>query len=142
MRECYSDYKYESFRSNLRSLRLAVKDGLSRAEKDEEAFLHDLSLFGKQADGKWHQSDAYKILKDDMKAGLLTGKKPKEVYNSRHQYHAFPLTKFRNQIYHELDRVLKIQMIKDGNHPRFNRLKKHDPRKFKVKSSEVLPHKN
>ena len=141
MRDCYSDYKYERFRSNLRSLRLAVKNGLERAEKDEEAFLHDMNLFGKQAEGKWHRSDAYKILKEDIKSGQLKDKKPKEVYNSRHEYHAFTLTKFRKQVYHEHDRIQKLQMIKDGAHPRFNRLKKHDPRKYKVKSSEVLPTK-
>ena len=36
MRDCYSDYKYETFITNLWSLRLAVKNGLGRAERDEE----------------------------------------------------------------------------------------------------------
>ena len=142
MRDCYADYKYENFRTNLRSLRLSVKNGLSRAEADEEAYLHDKALYGKTADGAWHRSVAYTLLKDDIKTGKIVGRKPKEVYESRNEYKTFPLKKFRNQIYHEHERIEKINLIKNGMHPRFNRLKKHDPHKYKVESSEIFPNKS
>ena len=93
MRDCYADYKYENFRANLRSLRLAVKEGLSRAEADEEAYLDDKALYGKTADGAWHRSVAYTLLKDDMRTGKVDGKKPKEVYDSRKEYKTFTLKK-------------------------------------------------
>ena len=89
MRDCYADYKYENFRSNLRSLRLAVKEGLSPAEADEEAYLHDKTLFGKTADWAWHQFVAYTLLKDDIRTGQVDGGKPKEVYESRNEYKTF-----------------------------------------------------
>ena len=66
-------------------------------------------------------------------------KKPKEVYDSRKEYKTFTLKKIRNQIYHEHERRAKLTLIKNGMHPRFNRLKTHDPHKYKVKSSEILP---
>ena len=136
-RECYSKFKYENFRSNLRTLRKAVKDGLGRAERDEAAFLHDKNLFGKKADGAWHRSDAYKVLKHEIKKGKLEGKKPKEIYNSKSEFKSFPLPKFRNQIYHEIVRMEKEKLIKEGKHPRFLR-RKHDPRTYKVKSTEIM----
>ena len=51
MRPCYKDYKYTNFRTNLRSLRVAVKKDLGRAEEDEAAYLHDKRLFGEDAAG-------------------------------------------------------------------------------------------
>ena len=137
MRECYSKFKYENFRSNLRSLRKAVKDGLDRAETDEAAFLHDMHLFGEKADGAWHRSDAYKVLKDEIKKGKVEGKKPKVIYNGKSEFKAFPLAKFRNQIYHEHVRIEKEKLIKEGKHPRFLR-RTHDPRTYKVKSTEIM----
>ena len=57
MRPCYKDYKYTNFRTNLRTLRVAVKKDLGQAEEDEAAYLHDKSLFGKDTTVGWHRSE-------------------------------------------------------------------------------------
>ena len=144
MRPCYSKFKYKNFRTNLRSLRKLVERDFVRAEVDEQAYLHDKALFGITADGAWHRSDACKLLKDDILKGKLEGKKPKEVYESRAEYQEYSLQKLRSQVYHEHTRQEKIKSIKEGRHPRFNRLKlKHqwDPKNEKVKSSDIFPRK-
>ena len=140
MRPVYSDYKYTNFRTNLRSLRHGVKRDLSRAESDEAAYMHDKNLIIESASKPWHRSDAYKLLKEDIGSGKAEGVKPQGLYNSRIEYKEFPLKKFRNQIYHEQDRIIKKKMIAQGTHPRFARLR-HDPRKEKIKSTNVFPTK-
>ena len=138
MRPEYKEYKYNNFRTNLLSLRKAVKRDLGRAELDREFYLHDKNLLqgGLNSDA-WHRSEAYELLKDDIKDGKVVGTKPKEIYTSRMEYQAFPLKKFRNQIYVEQERLRKKKMIALGTHPRF-RMLTHDPRKTKVKSTEVV----
>ena len=139
MRPEYKDYSYQNFRTNLRSLRKTVKDHLGRAELDKEFYLHDKHLFqGVTNCELWHRSEAYKLLKNDVKECKVEGTKPKELYKSKVEYQTFPLKKFRNQIYHEQTRLRKKKMIELGTHPRFGRLKRHDPRKCKIQSTEVL----
>ena len=139
MRPQYKEYKYENFRNNLLSLRKAVKRDLGRAELDKEYYQHDKHLFRGDSNlnsKAWHRSDAYNILKEDIKGGRVEGMKPKEIYNSRREYQAFSLKKVRIQIYVEQERLRKKKLIELGTHPRFGRLR-HDPRKKKVKSTEV-----
>ena len=138
MRPEYKEYKYENFRNNLLSLRKVVKRDLGRAELDKEYYQHDKHLFRGDANcEEWHTSEAYKVLKEDMKDGKVDGRKPKDIYNSRREYQAFSLKKVRNQIYVEQERLRKKKMIELGTHPRFGRLR-HDPRKKKVESTEVV----
>ena len=136
MRPCYSHYKFNSFRTNLRNLRKAVRRDLSRSEEDEAAYFHDKYLFGATTNGAWHTSDAYKNLKEDIAAGRNVGRKPKDLYNSRSEYKAFPLKKFRNAVYTECERQEKHKKIKDGKIPRFLRLQ-HDRRGNKINSSNI-----
>ena len=139
MRPEYMDYNYQKFRTNLLSLRKAVKNNLGQAELDRDCYLHDKRLFQKDSDCEvWHRAEAYKLLKNDIKDGKVEGTKPRELYKSRIEYQDFPLVKFRNQIYHEQARLRKKKMIELGTHPRFGRLKRHDPRKLKIQSTEVL----
>ena len=99
MRPEYKKYKYENFRSNLLSLQIAVKRDLGRAEIDNECYQHDKHLFRGDSNlnsKAWHRSDAYNILKEDIKGGRVEGMKPKEIYNSRREYQAFSLKKSQN----------------------------------------------
>ena len=91
MRPCYSRYKYTNFVTNLRNLRKAIAKDLRRAEDDEKYYLHDKDLFSETANGAWHRSKAYDLLKNDIRTGKLDGKKPKEVYNTRVEYQVYPL---------------------------------------------------
>ena len=67
----------------------------------------------------------------------MNGEKTKVIYNGKSKFKTFPLAKFRNQIYHEHVRVEKEKLIKERKHPRFLR-RKHDPRTYKVKSTEIM----
>ena len=75
-----------------------MKKDLGQAEADKEAYLHDENLIAQKRAGRreveWHRSDAYKLLKEDIKAGKVVGIKPMEVYYSRPEYKEFTLTKF------------------------------------------------
>ena len=114
-----------------------MKRNLGQAELDKECYQHDKHIFcGDPNCEAWHRSDAYNILKEDIKGGRVEGMKPKEIYNSRREYQAFSLKKVRIQIYVEQERLRKKKLIELGTHPRFGRLR-HDPRKKKVKSTEV-----
>ena len=138
MRPCYADFDYVNFRTNLRAMRLSVEKDLGRAEEDEKYFIHDMHYFGAMANDSWHRSEACQKLKEDMASGKCEGMKPMELYHTRLEYRAFPLKKFRNEIYHARTKLEKLKMIEHGTHPRFQRLK-HNPHDKKVKSNEILP---
>ena len=110
---------------------------MSWPNRQGTSYFHDKPLFGATTNGAWHTSDAYKYLKEDIATGRNVGRKPKDLYNSRSEYKAFPLKKFWNAIYTECKRQEKNKNIKDGKIPRFLRLQ-HDHRGNKINSSDVF----
>ena len=51
---------------------------------------------------QWQDSEAEQLLKSDLAAGIGTSIKPEQLWNSRKEYQAFPLTVFRKHIHQEL----------------------------------------
>ena len=51
MRPCYSQYKFNNFKTNLRNLRKALERDLIQSEDDEAAYFHDKCLFGTSTNG-------------------------------------------------------------------------------------------
>jgi hypothetical protein len=108
MREEYSEFKFENFRTNLKSLRDAVATSILRMQIDSVFFGHDRSVMMRERQNAprsllWIESLAPSLLKQDINEGLHERMTPAELYASRVEYHAFPLQVFRNHIYQEVD---------------------------------------
>lgn len=50
----------------------------------------------------WKDSEARKLLKEDVKNGLHLHMKPQEIWRSKPEYQMFPLSKLRGHIYQEV----------------------------------------
>jgi hypothetical protein len=81
------------------------------ASEDLAAFLHDMQIPHPQAVApaaaaaaypRLQDSEAEQLLKNDIKAGIGTSIKPEQLWNSRKEYQAFPLTVFQKHIQQEL----------------------------------------
>lgn len=108
MREEYSKFKYENFRTNLKSLREAVATSILQMQMDSLFFGHDKSIMMNERRKAprsllWIESLAPSLLKQDIDEGLHNHLTPAELYESRVEYQAFPLQVFRNHIYQEVD---------------------------------------
>jgi hypothetical protein len=108
MREEYSEFKYENFRTNLKSLRDAVATSIVRMQNDSLFFGHDKSVMMYEVQNEarsilWIESLAPLLLKQDINKGLHNRLTPSELYASRIEYQAFPLQVFRNHTYQEVD---------------------------------------
>lgn len=109
----YKKFVYTNFRSNLRTLKNMVKEQMEQATDDATALDHDLAIVGNYYSStkpRWHNSDAEKLLKEDIDAGRhnridpKTGEpiKPSKFRLDRLEYRVFDLDVFRNHIYQEL----------------------------------------
>jgi hypothetical protein len=107
----YKAYKFQNFKSNLENLHKRTSKDQNRASEDLSAFLHDMQIPRPQAVApaaavaypRWQDSEAEKLLKNDLEAGMGTSSiKPEQLWNSREEYQAFPLTVFRKHIQQEL----------------------------------------
>ena len=104
MREEYSQFKYENFRTNLKSLRDAVATSILRMQMDSVFFGHDKSVMKHERQNAprrllWIESLAPSLLKQDVNEGLHEHMTPAELYAYRVEYQEFPLQVFRNHIY-------------------------------------------
>lgn len=108
MRKEYLEFKYENFRTNLKSLRDAVATSILQMQMDSLFFGHDKSIMMNERQNAprrllWIESLAPSLLKKDIDEGLHEHLTPAELYASRTEYQAFPLQIFRNHIYQEVD---------------------------------------
>lgn len=108
MRDEYSEFKYENFRTNLKSLRETVAKNIAQMQMDSLFFGHDKSIMMNERRNApkrllWIESLAPSLLKQDIDEGLHNHLTPAELYASRVEYQTFPLQVFRNHIYQEVD---------------------------------------
>ena len=91
MRPEFQLYKLTNFKSNLGNLREAITKDHKRMQKDCEWFGHDLALLKTLRKNdplpiQWHQSEARKLLKQDIDDGLHTTMKPSDLWASRPEF--------------------------------------------------------
>lgn len=103
----YKRYKFSNFKTNLDALHKRISKDKNRADEDLAAYLHDMQIHPPPATTaaaypRWQDSDAEKLLKSDIEAGIGTALKPEQLWKSRMEYKSFPLTVFRKHIYQEL----------------------------------------
>jgi hypothetical protein len=103
----HGKWTYPNWRSNLRTLRLAIGRDRNRMTRDAISYGHDLaivkSLRSPDAKTPWHRSPAYPLLKQDVDEGKHKTMKPMLLRESRPEYSAFDLTVFRKHLYQEID---------------------------------------
>ena len=106
MCEKFQNYKFESFKANLKNLIESYEKTMSRVRRDEEALRRDLDLglFRRPAstkDGKpiWVGSAAEKFLVEDIKNGIHLQKKPQDLRKTREAYMVFDQETFRKRIH-------------------------------------------
>jgi hypothetical protein len=105
----YKGYKFQNFKTNLENLHKRMSKDQNRASEDLAACLHEMQIPRPQAAAvaaaaypRWQDSEAEQLLKNDIEAGIGTLIKPEQLWNSREEYQAFPLTVFRKHIQQEL----------------------------------------
>ena len=113
MRQSYKAFPFVNFKNNLDSLLKAVAKDIARMQHDCETYGHDLSILQTLRAGStpvlsWHLSDARKLLKTDMVAGLHKQLQPKEHRMTRPEYQLFNLEVFRKAIHSADDKKAKL----------------------------------
>ena len=110
MRPEYQLYKLVNFKTNLKNLREAIDKDYKRMQKDYEWYKHDRVLLKELRKNDppqvhWRQSEARKLLKQDIDDGLHKMMKPSKLWESRQEYLAFAPDVFRKHIHQEVDDV-------------------------------------
>jgi hypothetical protein len=114
----FTEFAFENFRSNLRTLRKKIGEKRLLALEEAEALEHDrnlfpLSEFDQRGQPRWEGSDAERLLKLDMDEGYHSILKPRELWGSRGEYQVFTRKVFRKHIYQE-DRSRKFRVYISG----------------------------
>lgn len=155
MRPEFQKFPMKRFTPNLQNLRSVIARDYSRMCRDCEYYGHDIGLLlGIRKDEPlrqilWHKSEAKPLLEQDIKNNvhlkmMEDGKKimPKQIYQTRVEYRAFPLAVLRNHIYQEVKRLEKIE-----SKIRYGKKKKRCPAGQAVphlmemiEAEEALPH--
>lgn len=100
----FSEFPYENFQANLRSLRKSVQEKKNSSSFDSAALLHDRQIYPKKQE-RWEGSLAEMLLKQDINDNKHLLMKPMQLYNSRPEYHSkLQLTVFRKHIEQEVRR--------------------------------------
>ena len=122
--EEHGKWEYANWTNNLRNLQAAYNRDNGRMVQDCLSYGHDPAIVNSlrlaSADpGKipWHKSEAFKSLKEDVRAGEHKKKKPKDLRQTKEEYKAFELDEFRSHIYQIADSEAKQEI-------RFERKKK------------------
>lgn len=99
----HGKWNYQNWRSNLRTLRNAIKRDRDRMQKDCIAYGHDLAIIKgvRKNTTPWHRSIASQFLKQDIRDGKHIGIKPAAFHKSRPAYEVFDLLEFWKHIYHQ-----------------------------------------
>jgi len=106
MRPEYQVYKATNFATNYRSLQRWVRVHKAKADADSDALAHDRRIHPPAARAfqgypRWGGSDAARLLKQDVEAGIADAMMPKSLHESRPEYLQFPLKVFRDHIHQE-----------------------------------------
>ena len=114
-------FPFESFKTNLETLKSAIYSNIERMESDCMIYGHDIALLEVIREQEpypvfvpWHRSPAKNLLEQDIKDGKHLALKedgsatmPKDIYDSRPEYQAFPLRVLRDHIYQEIKKIEK-----------------------------------
>lgn len=102
-----------NFRTNLKTMREGIARDRERMAEDVASYGHDRSIVDgfRAADPDykipWHKSDAYRLLKEAVRAGLHKTMTPMELHQSKPEYQEFTLKEFRPHIYQIADEEAK-----------------------------------
>jgi hypothetical protein len=108
MREEYQQYKLVNFNTNFHKLFEGIEQDYDRMVEDSEAYGHNVACLEviRANDAPkilWRKSPACELLQHDITNGRHLQRTPKELQQTRPEYMAFDLKKFRSHIYQELD---------------------------------------
>ncbi len=103
MHEEYKEYEFRKFQNNFRSLKKVIKKHHNRAQEDHAALNLYLLLHPRRdvtAGGFpfWDTSEARVSLKRDIDSGIHDRMSTTELWQSRDEYQAFSLKKFRDHL--------------------------------------------
>ncbi len=113
--------EFEKFKSRLNALRDQIRNEMSRAEEDEEAFLIYVKNHPKATTSamgnypEWEGHAAQKLLQADMAQGYHLTMEPKELWLSEDEYVLFPLKVFRDHIHQETRTKKFLNFLKESD---------------------------
>mmetsp|Transcript_7027 Transcript_7027/g.10675 ORF Transcript_7027/g.10675 Transcript_7027/m.10675 type:complete len:476 (-) Transcript_7027:2183-3610(-) len=102
---CYSLPLFEQYYKSMKAL---TNKDRNRWKEEEDDFKKECKAFPpvKEVDRRgnkfWYDSNAKKLLREDVKKGLHIGKAPSQLRSERDEYKAFTKKKFRDQLYAEV----------------------------------------
>lgn len=104
----HSKWKFTNWKNNFENLQNAIARDRDRMVRDVRAYGRDkkivLTHLRTTDDVQpWHKTECPKLLKKDIDNELHLNQRPEEIYHSRSEYQAFPLTIFRKHVYQEID---------------------------------------
>jgi hypothetical protein len=114
----FQDYKGIKFATKLLYLRKRAAERDNRSQEDAAALAHDRLIFPPQTEDTkgrpiWAGSNAQTLLRDDIKIGKHKTMKPKDLYESRDEYHEdFNQDFFREKIYQEVKALKREVWVK------------------------------
>ena len=107
----------DTFRTRLRTLKLHVAGGKTRAEKDAKAFelfrkYHPRAATDRRGDPFWDGSEAQQLLNLDIDNNKHKEMTPLQLYQSREEYRQWKLEVFRGHIHQEKDTRKYLHTLK------------------------------
>jgi hypothetical protein len=107
----YHRFPYENFRNNLRNLLKTSEKSQTAANRDAAALVVAQAVIEARDNARdedeypsWYFSDGRRLLLQDLQSGILEGKRPIAIHQSRPEYLVFPLKIFRDNYYKEKQR--------------------------------------
>eukprot|EP00985_Skeletonema_marinoi_P018651 scaffold10460_cov136-Skeletonema_marinoi.AAC.1 len=94
-------YDFELFEEYNKKMIKLTKKHKKLVEQDEADFQHDMKLIPETSELAWYKHPAKDLLKKDVKDGVASSTKPKELRQTREEYQEFPIKKFCKEVYHE-----------------------------------------
>jgi len=118
-------YPFATFQEYFKSMKKLANADRCRWREEEEAFKKECKAFpqvrdvDRRGNKYWYDSQAKKLLYEDVKNGRHIGKKPSELRDERDEYKMFTKKKFRVHLYAEIqqqrcDKYWKVKRNKVG----------------------------
>jgi len=97
-------YDFESFHGYFKNMKALTKKHRKVVTQDEADFQHDMKLFPEKSGLIWHKHPAKELLKKDVKSGVASSMKPRDLQKTRPEYKQFSVKKFCKEVHHEKQR--------------------------------------
>ena len=103
----FQKYPFENFKGNLKTMKDRIANSKMHVNNDKAWLRHDRSVIlpkmvTSRGYPRWDRHNARRLLKQDVIAKRNETMKPQELWRSRNEYQAFPLSVFRKHIYQEV----------------------------------------